>query len=132
MIIFRLRVFDRKKKSGIAPTHGIRPSSQSKPTLPAIRVNLPLGHADVPRFPHDIGAERRRGDVADDRNEVEDHVEADRLVDAGDDEQPLEQLLHRLDPLPYRLRVGAELWDGKSPVTRNGHVSCLPTVVPGR
>ena len=44
-MIFRLRVFERKKKSGIAPTHGIRPSSQSKPTLPAMRL---ICHFDMP------------------------------------------------------------------------------------
>jgi len=36
-MIRRLRVFERKKKSGIAPTNGINPSAQSTPTLPNIR-----------------------------------------------------------------------------------------------
>ena len=107
-MIRRLRVFERKKKSGIAPTNGISPSSQSTPMLPAIRA---ICHFDMPRLRASqamIGAKRRGGDVADDRDEVEDHVEPDRAVDAGDDEQPLEHPLHRLDPLPHRLRVGAE------------------------
>src|SRR3546814_350781 len=37
LMIRRLRVFDRKKKSGTAPTNGIRPSRKSRPTLPIIR-----------------------------------------------------------------------------------------------
>ena len=43
----RLRVLERKKKSGMAPTQGIRPNSKSTPILPAIRV---ICHFDMPRL----------------------------------------------------------------------------------
>jgi hypothetical protein len=36
-----------EKKSGIAPTQGMAPSSMSKPMLPAIRVTC---HFDMPRL----------------------------------------------------------------------------------
>ena len=43
----RLREFERKKKSGTAPTQGIRPSTQSTPTFPAIRA---IAVFDMPRL----------------------------------------------------------------------------------
>ena len=44
--------------------------------------HLPFRHAEVARFPHHVAAERGAGDVADHRDEVEDHVEPDLLLDA--------------------------------------------------
>ena len=126
-MIFRFFVFERNRRVGIAPTTGDRePSSQSKPTLPAMRA---ICHFDMPRlraFPDDVGAERGGRDVADDRNEVEDDVQPDRLLDPGDDEQPLEQLFHRFDALADRLRVGSERREGQPLVARNGHLTRLP------
>ena len=120
-MILRLRLFERKKKSGIAPTHGIRPSRKSTPTLPAIRRHLPFGHAEVARFPHHVAAERSSGDVADTRDEVEDDVEPDWPVDAGDDEHPLEQLLHRLDALAHGVRIRAEPGESALLLVHDGH-----------
>src|SRR3546814_5504495 len=39
LMIRRLRVFDRKKKSGTAPTNGIRPSRKSRPDRKSTRLN---------------------------------------------------------------------------------------------
>ena len=46
-MIRKLRVFERKKKSGIAPTNGIIPSNQSTPILPAMRA---ICHFGMPRL----------------------------------------------------------------------------------
>jgi len=81
------------------------------------------GHAEIAGFPDDVGAERRTGDVADPRDEVQDHVQPDRLVDAGNDEQSLEQLFHRFDALANRRRVRAQAREGQALVTGNGHHS---------
>jgi len=45
--IRKFRVLERKKKSGMAPMKGIKPSSQSTPTLPAMRARC---HFDMPRL----------------------------------------------------------------------------------
>ena len=47
LMILRLRLLERKNRSGIAPTHGISPSSQSTVIFPAIRVKC---HFDMPRL----------------------------------------------------------------------------------
>ena len=77
----KLRVFERKKKTGVgyARARGTRAEqAESMPTLPAMRAIVPFGHAEVARFPHNIGAERRRGrKSADHRYHVEDDVEPD-------------------------------------------------------
>ncbi len=46
-MILRLRVFDLKKKSGIAPTQGMAPRRKSTPILPPIRARCHLG---IPRL----------------------------------------------------------------------------------
>ena len=74
-MILRLRAVRAEKKVGIAPTTGTTDKARaasSTPTLPAMRAICHFGHAEVPRFPDDVGAERGGGDVADDRHEVED------------------------------------------------------------
>src|SRR5690606_39026841 len=49
-----------------------------------------------------------RGDqVADHRDQPGERVEADRLLDAGDDETAFEQVLHRLDPAQDRMGIVA-------------------------
>jgi hypothetical protein len=42
-----------------------------------------------------------RHDAAADRHEVEDHVEAEPLVGAGDADRPLEQIFHPVHPPPH-------------------------------
>src|SRR3546814_12111895 len=44
--------------------------------------DLPFRHAEVARFPDEIGAHRRGADVADDGAEADDRVEADGAIDA--------------------------------------------------
>src|SRR3954471_20755998 len=73
---------------------------------------LPFRHAEVLSLPDDVGAESGAGDVADTGDQIENDVEADRLVGARDDDDPLEELFHRLDALAHRLRIGANLRKG--------------------
>ena len=100
-MIRRLRVFERKKKSGTAPTNGISPSSQSTPMFPAIRADMPLRHAEVARFPGHVAPSAAATVGPTPGNEVEDDVEADGPVDARNDDHALQQVLDRFDPLPH-------------------------------
>ena len=90
----RLRVLERKKKSGIAPIQWNRAEQHVEADVAAHPRHLPFRHAEIARFPGDVAAECRGGDRADAGDKVEHDVEPDRLVDAGDDEHPLEQFLH--------------------------------------
>ena len=102
----------------MAPT-GTREQAEQQvdPDISRHPRHLPLRHAKVSCFPYDVGAKRGAGDVADDRDQIEDHVQPDRPVDAGNDEQPLKQLLHRFDALANRLRVGSKPRKGRSCVS---------------
>ena len=71
--------------------------------------DLPFRHSKILRFPHDVGAEGSRGDIADHRNQVEDDIEADRPIDPGDDEESFQHPFHRFDALSNRGGVGPKV-----------------------
>src|SRR4051812_3358980 len=87
---------------------GNRAEQEVEADIAAHPRDMPFRHAEVARFPDDPRPHRRGNDVADDRDQVEDHVEADPIVGAGQPEGALEQQLHRLDPLAHRGGVAAE------------------------
>jgi hypothetical protein len=76
--------------------------------LPAIFATLPFGQPQVARFPCDVAAQRGRADRADAGYDVQDDVQPDGLVDAWDDEHPLEDLFHRLNAPADGGGIGAE------------------------
>src|SRR3546814_2512480 len=59
---------------------------------------MPFRHAEVARFPDDIGRHERGQQIADDRDQPDNGVEPDWPVDAGHDEGALQNRLQRLDP----------------------------------
>ena len=80
-MIRRLRLFERKKKSGIGADPRDQAEQPVDPDIAGHPRHLPFRHAEVARFPRHVGAERGGGGAAGERDEVEDHVEADgRLV----------------------------------------------------
>ena len=102
-----------------------QPEQPVESHIPGHSRHLPLRHAEVPPLPDNVRAEGGGGDVAHHRHHVQDHVEPDGTVDAGDDEQPFEHPFHRLDPLPHRLRVGAD-GEGQSLVGEVRHAAQSP------
>jgi len=93
---------------------------------------LPFRHAEIARFPDNISAERRAGDVADSRHQVEDDVQADGSVDSGNDEEPLEEMLHRLDAPANGRWIRPYPGEGQPIVTRNRHLTDCLVVAAGR
>jgi hypothetical protein len=68
----------------------------------------PFRHAEVARFPDHVAAERCAGEVSDNRDEVEQDVEPDPFVGAGNGEGAFEQMLERLDALADGARAAVE------------------------
>jgi hypothetical protein len=69
---------------------------------------LPLRHAQVPRFPHDPRAHRGGRQVTHDGDQPNQTVQSHATVGAGDDEQPLQHGLHGLDPPPDRCGIATK------------------------
>ena len=109
----------------MAPTHGISPSRKVDPDVSAHPRHLPFGHAEIAGFPRHIGAERRAGGASGERDQVEDHVEPDRPIDAGNDDQPLEDLLERFDPCADRLRGRCQNREGQAVLWLHRHQLAL-------
>src|SRR5690349_10075051 len=76
---------------------GNEPEQEIDADIAGHAAHLPLGHAEVARFPDEVAAERSAGDVPYARDEIQDHIETDRTIDAGDDEHPFQQFLHHFD-----------------------------------
>src|SRR4029078_4715984 len=67
------------------------PQKPVHPNVPAHPGDTPFGHAESPRLPGEICSDRGGCRWAGERHEVEDNVEAYRMVDAGQDDDPFHQ-----------------------------------------
>src|SRR3990170_783687 len=121
--------FDDPEVAGIRPEqevgYGPDPWDQAQHEVDADIArhsrHLPFGHAEIARFPRHVGAEDRARGTSGERDQIEDHVEPDRAVYPGNDDQPLENPLQRLDACPDRFRVAAEAREGKSVLRWDRH-----------
>src|SRR6476469_4069480 len=91
--------FDHLDVAGVGPEEeigdradpGNEPEQEIEADIAGHPADLPFRHAEIAGFPNDVSAECRCRDVADAGDQVEDDVEADRAIEARDDEHPLEQ-----------------------------------------
>src|SRR5206468_10816032 len=79
-----------------------------------------------------VGAKRGCGDIAHHRHKVQNRVEADGLLRAGDDEQSLKQMFQGLDALADRCGIGAQGREWEALIAQYRHFTDCLAAVAGR
>ena len=81
----------RNITSKASPSTGIAPTVVSSSVLAIMRAISPLGSAQLARFPDEIARNDARDDVAGNRHQTDDDIEAQPDVGAGQDEGAIHQ-----------------------------------------